>query len=176
MAWVRKRPELPSSSPTLGFVNHDIDATLHVYKQEIDGIGSRAVQCMMDLEIKTRLADLSGAQPDTFYKRHRILTAKKSPHDINGQFVRHFGVSILRLSGTSPDDSHQMIWSRFLGDGKRKAREIDVDTLIRLLRFELHPDTFERNPIRRHHKEREYLVTKTSPLGFEYDEVIVKRS
>jgi len=101
---------------------------------------------------------------------------------VNGVYVRFFGVYILVLSGTSPDDSELMWWASipkgtFFSDvRKTKLTRIDRSQLISLFRFELHPDSLSPMPFRRHHKTSEIVVLETTPLGFECERTIVKRS
>lgn len=120
------------------------------------------VQCVMQLELKTHGSELTEAQRDTLYIANQIMRNRRqtptknlrhqagtaplkaystmSGHNVH---VRNFGVQLLRLSGTSPDDSEHIWWG--------KGREIEIETLIQLLRFDLDPDTLRPLDLRRHH-------------------------
>jgi hypothetical protein len=173
--WMRQCRELPSYSRDCGFVATDGDVTIHRYLSSVDSVGTREVQGMMDMEVKTRGGNLSQSQRDTLFKKHKCATYKRGFY-IKGQYVRHFGVSLVLMSGLTPDDSEQILWGRFTEDGEIRVREVHRKTLIRLMRFELHPDNLTERPFRRHHLTQEIVVTETSPLGFKYDKLIRKES
>lgn len=170
--WMRKCRELPSWSTDCGFVASDGDATIHRYLTSVDGKGTRDVQGMMDLEVKTRGGSVPQSQKDTLFKKHKVSTYKRGVRWIKGQYIRHFGVSFVLLSHLTPDDSKVILWGRFNDDGEITTQQIFRDTLIRLMRFEIHPDNLKDCPFRRHHKTREIVVTETAPLGFQYDKPI----
>lgn len=174
LAWCRAHHEqLPSYSMRCGVVVTDVDAIFHRYLSDVqDEQGTRDLQAMMIVEGKTRGADLTDSQRDTFFKQH--LCTKNC--EVDGQTVHHFGVSLLFLSGKTPDDSKKIIWGRFDGCAeKTKRRAITLDQLFKLLRFELHPHNFDPRPFRRHHKTKEIVQIRNN--GLFHDEItIVKRS
>jgi len=57
--------------------------------------------------------------------------------------LRSFGVHYLRMSSTAPDNREWVEW-----DGAK----IDVDTLVKVLHFDLHPDSLVKDPFRNHHR------------------------
>lgn len=177
-AWLRaQKDELPSFSSYCGFVASDVDVFVHRYLTEVDGKGAtREIQGLMLLEVKTRGGDLSASQRDTLAKHNAFHDNRKSfAKWLKCQMVRHFGVSLLFLSGTDPDNSSWMQWGRFRED-KVVRKNINRDQLFRLLRFELHPDNLQPRPFRFHHKTQEIVCVGKAPLGFEYEQIVIKRS
>lgn len=176
--WMRACKSLPSYGPDFGFVATDNDITVHRYKTEIDNMGSRDVQGIMQIEVKTRNGKPPQSQIDTLSK----LNLFKGHKEIEGCQIRFFGVFLLIMSGTTPDNSDEMWWGSIqkntcLTDANKAAwTKINIEKLIELLRFEIHPVNFCRVPFRRHHLTREIMVVKNSPLGFEFDEKLTERS
>jgi hypothetical protein len=130
---------------------------------------------MMEIEVKTRSGNLTPSQVDTYRKKHATIL----PHlKWNGQVLVNYGVSFVRMNGTSPSDSTQILWGRFVRSSVSEINwiEISVEQLIALLRFELHPDTIAKNSFRRHHKTRRVMVSEETPLGFSVDRQITNRS
>lgn len=171
-AWMRACRDLPSTSEVCGFVANDVDLFLHRYLVEIDKMGSREIQAMMYVEVKTRNGSPSSSQHDSLWKQNAFQGAKR----LRGDYIRHFGVSILRLSGLTPDDSSEMRWGRFTNAGELCWREIGYSTLTALLRFELHPQSFEFRPFRRHHLKEIITTTVKVPLGFETEAIVCRTS
>jgi len=168
--WIRNNPNLRSAE---GFCVSDLDAVIterriiHQYKRRIDGEYSRDFQLMMNLEIKTMCADLDDAQRDTLHMLNQVIRNRKQTPTkalrfqsgnapikvksiLSGEYVnfRHFGVHVLRFEGLGPNDSRWIKW-----DGK----DIDADTLTRLLRFDLDPDTLKEmdESLRNHHNVKQ---------------------
>jgi len=169
MDWVRRQPNMDSRRD--GFVVSDCDCFIHRYMRPVDGIGTREIQALMFLEVKTRNGDLTTSQQDTLSKVDIFKGHCKK------RGIRHFGVSVLRMSDTSPDDSSLIQWGRFRDDGGNlQYREITREQLIGLMLFDLHPDNLTSQPFRRHHKTREIMAVKTAPLGFSYEKPYLKRS
>lgn len=171
-AWLRKQEkELPSYSKNIGFVASDVDITLHRYLTAIDGIGSREIQAMMMLEVKSRNGKPSFSQLDTLYKWHLLSNMRKK---LGNTLLCGFGVSVLVMSGTDPDNSETMQWGRFKpsDNGKLSYREINLFQLYKLLKFELHPDNLTLQPFRRHHKTTAISVVEQMPLGFQVEKII----
>lgn len=178
-AWLRRQQEeLPSYSETCGFVASDNDVHIHCYMTEIDSRGTREIQALMFLEIKTRGGRVHDSQRDTLVKLHACLA--KGNIVFSGQTIRHFGVSFIFLSGMDPDDSETIYWGRF--DQSKpfsrviRGKKITKEQLLKLLRFELHPDNLAPRPFRRHHKTRQIVELVKTPLGFVCEEIITKRS
>lgn len=180
LAWVRSQKEdLPSTGVDIGIVVTDNDCIIHRYKTIVDGIGTREIQCMLDLEVKTRGAMPDEAQLDTLWKRDRWRGKER----FGKQVVIHFGRYVLSMSGTDPDNSDELRWCRFArrtnedrDSAKLYARPIMTAQLLRILRFDLHPDYLTRRPLRRHHKTRVVYETRRTALGFTVDRAITRRS
>ncbi len=169
--WMRSCEDLPSFSAQCGFVATDIDLLIHRYLMAVDGEGSRDIQAILHIEVKTRGSEVNASQRDTLWKQNCFNGAQI----INGDYIRHFGVSVLKLSDTTPLDS-EMQWGRFKPDGILFYRTITYKMLIGLFRFELHPDNFQPRPFRRHHKTRTIRTTVTEPLGFDTEAIVTQRS
>lgn len=157
--WVRQHPDLPSSQ--IGIA--DMDLFIHRYRFT----HGRGFDCFCLIEVKTRSAPASPSQRDTLnmigqllrHSRKRTPTKKRifkqasnPPAELYSTMrkswvpYKAFGYHLLQLDGSTPDDSQEIRWDHHF---------INRPTLIRLLRFELDPDTL--NPIdwRKHHIEPE---------------------
>jgi hypothetical protein len=177
-AWMRQCKELPSIGRDFGLSASDNDITLHRYLTSVDAIGSREVQGIMQLEIKTRQGKPSFSQMDTLSKLNMFCGERNTKEG----HVRFFGVFILVLSNTTPDDSEKMWWGEIpksfvVTDAtKLRWRLIDRTTLIQLLRFDRHPRSFETQVFRRHHKTSQTMELVTTPLGLQVEVPVVTRS
>lgn len=178
-AWMRSCKDLPSYGDTFGFVASDNDVTVHRYKTCIDSVGSREVQGIMQIEVKTRTGKPSPSQVDTLTKLNLFCGDKK----VDGCTIRFFGVFVLVLSGTSPDDSESMWWgaspkNKFLANANDfRWESINIEYLIDILRFDRHPRNLkDTSPFRRHHKTKEFIEVEQSPLGFPVERLVVRRS
>lgn len=164
MAWVRAHPDLPSYSVNHGRTVNDVDFLIHQYMTTVDAMGSREIQQIMHIETKSRGGVPDFAQVDTLFKEHLMKVGKKK---INQQQVRHYGVSVLSMSGTSPENSDHLRWGRFRIKGVLRFRIIRTQTLVDLLTFRIDPDTLKPIDYRRHHKTRVVERIEQTPLGFE---------
>lgn len=177
-AWLRACKELPSFGKDFGLSVSDNDVTLHRYMTSVDSVGTREVQAIMQIEVKTRLGKPPSAQMDTLSKLNMFAGHLETRQG----HVRFFGVFILVIDGTDPDNSKSMFWgvipkSLIVTDAKRlKWRMIDRADLISLLRFEKHPATFDPNTFRRHHLTRRIMRVVRTPLGFEIEKPFTSRS
>lgn len=125
-AWLRVQPELDSRQVGLSIQN--LDYIVHRYK-------FKNCQAVMLIEEKTRGGKVSFAQRDT----HGVID--QALRYANNQFIktargdvmrlRYCGYHVLTFENTTPDNG-AMWWNN---------REIDRATLIRLLRFEVDPQT-----------------------------------
>jgi len=183
-AWVRKQEDLPAVDKDCALSVTDTDMIFHRYKACKDTLGKREIQCLAWLEVKSRSAVPPPAQRDTLFKMHRQLTRGIKPgRDFanvrnGGHSEYHYGIAVLSMSGTTPEDSDTMRWFRFQDNGQLSA-PISVTTmqLIQLLRFELKwSDCITPSEFRRHHKTYTESVKEVTPLGFEVFRVIHRRS
>lgn len=170
-AWLRRqKKELPSYSKNVGFVASDVDLIVHRYITDVDGLGTREIQATMMLEVKTRNGKPTYSQLQTLNLWHQTIYPKKT---VDEKIIRNFGVSILILSGTDPDNSEIMQWGRFNSSTSSiYYRQINKSQLFKLLRFELHPENLTLHPFRRHHKTSEIRVIEQEPLGFHVEKTI----
>lgn len=175
MAWCRSCGALPSWSSECGWVQTDVDTFVHRYLTCVDRQGTRDVQPMMEIEVKTRSGNLTQSQLDTYRKKH----ATTIPHlKWNGQTLVNYGVSFVRMDGTTPTDSQWLKWGRFTRSSAFDVawHDINVDQLVQLLRFDLNPNTLAANSFRRHHATRKVLISEATPLGFVAERELVTRS
>jgi len=155
--WVREQPELDSS---LGYVTTDQDLEWQLY---CTGRG-RDFQLMMHIEIKTNGAELSPSQRDSLHMKNQIIRNRRqtptkpcqwqsgtAPLRVYSEiarrkvWLRHYGVHVLQFSGLGPEDSEWIRWDR---------RLIDVEMLLKILKFEVDPDTLRPMDFRSHHKQK----------------------
>lgn len=152
--WIRNNKELDSAK---GYCVIDQDYFIHQFKS----YENRDFQLIMMVEIKTMGSLPTQAQKDTLYIldqlfRNRRQTPTKSLERqaagfidvfsiMNGRRVkvRAYGVHFLKFSGLGPDDSESIMWDR---------KPIDAETLTKLLRFDLDPDTLTPIDLRNHHR------------------------
>jgi hypothetical protein len=143
--WQRENPKLDSRE---GHVVSDFDFTIHRYRTPMLG---RSLQCVMFLEVKTRMAKVDGSQAKTLNIMRQIVQNQgklgkpmqlSDGHGGPIRQVRCFGGFELRLSSTSPEDSEWMEWNR---------KRITVEQLEKLLRFDIDPITFKKMDWRDNH-------------------------
>ena len=162
--WIRNNPELDSRKHGMCVV--DVDYVLHTEKKWIHKYRnneSRCIQCIMYIEIKTRGADLTDSQRDTWFVINQFFRNRKQTptKDLKWQSgngvlkvfssmqkkwisVRTLGAHVLRFSGLGPDDSEWIVWDKIC---------ITKNQLTGLLRFDLDPDTLCELDLRRHHSK-----------------------
>lgn len=175
--WIRNNELLDS---VLGFAVTDQDYFIHQFKRH----GDREIQCLMQIEIKQFGKLLSESQQETLHIQNQLLRNRKNK-SLNWQSgfrlqkvwstkhkknisVRHFGIHVLTFSQLGPDDSKTIRWDQ--------KRDITLDVLTSILRFDLDPDSLRRMDLRLHHKTREHLVMEETDLGFMNEIKLVKRS
>lgn len=179
--WLRSQADLDSI--THGLYVTDQDMIVHKYKENIDSQGWRGLQLMQMVEVKTFNAVLSPNQHQVLFFHHQLTYGKRKrllcSRSRKQRGVWHFGCSILQMSGALPGrDDEYVRWGRFDEHGTINWRSISVDQLRCVLRFDNAPDTLEpfNRSVRRHHKKTVLECVRTSPLGFDYVEQIVKSS
>jgi hypothetical protein len=178
MAWCRQKGntgELPAYSEQCGIVQTDVDAFWHRYKTCVDKLGTRDLQVFMEIEWKTRGGNLTASQEDTYRKKHAMIMPRLK---WQGQDLVNFGVTVVRISGETPDDCEWLKWGRFVRGAASGITwtDISVDQLLQLMRFDIHPDTMNNDPFRRHHSTKRFQVIEKTPLGFEAERALVIKS
>lgn len=175
--WLRKHPELKSKAE--GISATDTDVIVHKFASDVmdaqarrDG-STRHIQAIMGIEVKTRGGLPDFAQQDTLYKWH-LTTMRRA--NCEGFVIRNFGWSFVQLSGTSPADSAGIRWGRFKDFGEIGWTLIDEALLVDLIAFRRHPDNFEKQIFRRHHKTQNIWRIEQAPLGFTVPVQEVRRS
>jgi hypothetical protein len=154
--WIRNCKEYDSRN---GYVLMDKDLIVHKYMTN----HNREIPYIMCVEVKSKGAEMSATQRDTFHtfaqlirNRQNTPTSKRplqsGPYvtkiysTMNKRYynIRSFGGHVLTLSNTTPDNSLQIQWDRTI---------IDKAILIKLLRFEINPDSLGPIDNRIHHVE-----------------------
>lgn len=145
--WVRTNPRLDSKK--FGVCNQDIDWIWHQYLVAEDTIGKREVNHIILIEEKASASDLSNQQRDTMFLVHQALAIADGRKLMTARgdkvMVRFWGYYKLRYSGSCLVCSSELWWNK---------RPITLETLERVLRFELRPDTLAPLSDRRHHIKR----------------------
>jgi hypothetical protein len=170
---------LPSSSLMRGTTINDWDMIVHQYKTPVDNQGTRDVHCLMFVECKTRLATVASSQAETLWFNHQATRKKYQARKVASDAkvaVWHYGVSVLSCEGDDPACAQRFRWGRFDHEGRIVYRDINADTVIRLLAFDCDADTLRPNSFRRHHKVQTINRLVLTPLGLWVEEQAVKRS
>ncbi len=160
--WVRQQEDLDSNRD--GIVLYDSDMIVHRYKFDHD----RLYQCIMLVEIKCYNAKPTESQRDTlaifgqFLRNDKTTSCKNRRAQVENRPAeafstmrkktircRAFGVHVLTFEKSSPDNG-KIRWDK--GD-------ITKGQLVKLLKFELHPETLKPMDGRAHHTKQPYLFT-----------------
>jgi hypothetical protein len=174
--WLRSHRQLDSVEVKLSATDRDF--TIHKYCDNDDVQGSRRVQLLLALEVKTR-----GGMPDDFQRQtkffeHQLLNKKtKLRCSLHGdkKCVWHFGYYVLSLVGDAPADDSMVTWVSFDATGGLQGRTISTTDLVRVLRFDLRPDTLTELRLRRHHLNTRTIELIDRPL-FPDERVVTRRS
>lgn len=176
--WTRNHPELDSVRH--GITINDQDYMIHKYKTNVDGLGARVVQLMMNTEVKTNGAMPSNTQRQTLFFEHQLLNKRRTLNDVlsgRKSAVWHFGCFVLSIPESYPGEySDTVIWCRFGDDGSLIPSELTVDQLVGVLSFRLNPITLAQLSLRRHHKKMAVVSTEKVPLGFSTDCIVTRKS
>jgi len=150
----------------LGLVRFDLDVLIHRYMTPNDKKGTRDLQCLMFVEVKTHGGELKPAQQDTFSMLAQVLRNRRRNKHSNKKgrhagshvplakvfsrmlkrdvAIRMFGGHLLCLSGNDPTDSEWMTWDE---------KPIDTWLLIDVLRFDADPDRLTKTDWRRRYSD-----------------------
>jgi len=165
-AWIRGRNDLDSRRDCIYICDSDLWVQRYGHRRtRLPGI-DRRVQYVMLVEIKSHGREMDAGQRDLLAMVNDLLRTKGwKDQRIGGAFVAGhaqnarkvwsyiadewvqihcFGVHKLRLSGATPDDSDLLTWDR---------RQITVEQLVGLLRFDLSPDTLRPMEDRVHKRQ-----------------------
>src|SRR5260370_31600476 len=115
----------------------------------------------MFIEVKTLGKQLSDSQRDTMhivdqlFRNDRTTPTKQARTHVNLSSdsvyspvsekwirVKALGYHLLRINGCTPDDSTKIQWDK---------KQTTKDTLLKILKFEAHPDTLRPMDLRNHH-------------------------
>jgi hypothetical protein len=158
LQWLRSRPGLDSRRERLSIP--DVDLVVHRYRDRTSKNPKYRVDNVMLLETK---AHADGPQLGTFaehdtfgllnalwnsrVKHHSHGVIRSYPVNFCGERrrVRWWGVHVWAMSGDRPDNSREMWWDQV-------PSSISVDTLERLIKFEIDPFTFAPVDYRDHHE------------------------
>jgi len=122
----------------------------------------------MFVEFKSRGAQLSESQRDTMnmvgeiFRNDRDTPTKRAkrriaevPNEVYSTIlkrkvgVKAFGYHLVRLSGPTPDDSAEIFWDK---------KAVNPEMLVKLLRFDLNPDSLNPMDWRIHHKPKPEIL------------------
>lgn len=164
-AWLRSHPGLDSIRECLVIGDPDLWILKYGTRLHPSGV-DRAVQYLMFAEVKSHGVDLEDWQRDQLgivndllrtnpWKEQRANGRLIAGHPQNVRIVKSliagkkipvycYGAHLLRFSGIDPASSEWIEWDR---------KRIDLDQLISLLRYDIHPDSL-RPMEHRMHKTR----------------------
>lgn len=153
-SWIRNHPQLDSIRERLSVT--DSDWWIHQYRARTAKAGSKMLDNVMLVEVKTHEADVRFAQRDTLFLVNQMLRKSSvvngrrryvkcvSPTVGETRYVRLFGVHVLTFSGNTPVDSDRIVWD---------STVIDEQILVELLCFKRDPDSPLRQlDTRLHHR------------------------
>jgi len=170
-AFIRNCPDLPSRRGSTRTAVNDCDSIFHNFMNAVDNQGTRKIQTIKMIEVKTRNGRPDKSQRDTFFK----LDCFHGQKTIGGNLIRFEGVFFLFQSGTSPKDSETMHWGVFDKNGSIKKTQIDYEKLIELLIGKRHPRNLAGKAYRRHHKTADIVEFVRAGPGTLFPEFIEKQ-
>lgn len=157
--WVRNHPKLGSGPNEAALSIQNLDFIIHKYlvREDKTGYVLNHIHLML-IELKTMGAAMRDPQRDTLWVLDQLLSAadKRVVNTLSRgpKTTFYHGLHLLRLSGTTPDDSAQMCWDK-------KTDPITADTLVGLLRFEIEAHTLKPREERNHHRPQPWLIEPT---------------
>ena len=149
--WLRKEKSLDSVKQNLSIT--DADYWIHQYRETTDSCGTRGIESIMMIELKTNSASLPFAQRDTlklinagfhnaFYDQAGRVVTKKVQIDNKTRFVRFYGAFLLQIDTDRPDTSKTIKWH---------GKVISYQVLLNVLAFKRDPRTLNERDDKRHH-------------------------
>jgi len=174
--WSRDHPQLHSIKRSHTVFDQDI--MVHKYQADVDSIGTRQVQLLMNIEVKTRGCRPVFPQLETIFFHHQLLQRKTRLLTLRGFKVSVwcFGYFGLSLGGTTPLDG-SIEWGRFTDKGEMFWVDVpDEQGLVDILSFKLDPMTLKPLELRRHHKNNTLTRIVKTELGFLTEETIKRSS
>ncbi len=177
LGWLRGQRDLDASR--MGITVNDVDVFVHKFKVHTDKFGTREIQLMFDLEIKSHDGAPDANQRQSLFFRHqRIRTQDKNRGgegcfkpvattdflDGKEKLFIHYGCYLLQLSGNTPDNSSTMRWCRFDKRGVYHPTVLSMEMLKSILRFETHPFTIRPLEFRRRHNTQEIVECTNDDL------------
>lgn len=181
--WVRDQEGLESRQCSMNLC--DVDMLFQKYRTDIDtgeaaGLDPRDVQLCMLVEVKTFDVEPNEHQREILFYHHQLLRTKRRLRRIGNLpmvSVWHYGVFVLRLRGTRPEEGAPMLWGQFDKHGGLAWTRISrVWQLIEILGFNWHPDTLQPLRLRRHHKNAPLVCQETTAIGITVPTLVTKRS
>lgn len=144
--WLRTQPDLESRSHKLAI--SDADFIFRRSRGQKIMVGYKDVELIMIVELKTydhaleypqkqTLLDINELirRPDALGRRKQYRRTKAGAPS----FVLPFGIYVLRLDGTRPDNSKSIRWSRVDEDDRRTV--LTEEQLTKVLCFDNDPDS-----------------------------------
>lgn len=182
--WLRCQAELDSHQQS--FTANDVDWIFTKYRTPCDINGTREVQLMMNVEVKTFGAKPNDQQRETLFMQHQLLCMigkqkKVKRVDNRGSTALwHMGCYVLVFPSSGPNNDEPFEWGVFRSDGVIDYWLSGVPSfrlLTNLLSFKIksHKPT-ELIDFRRHHKKSSLIVSETTELGFVIEREVRFRS
>ena len=165
--WLRENPRLESIECSLSVTDRDF--LFQQYRISVDKVGTRKLNFMLNLEVKSSNGRPSFSQQETLYFNHQLLSRKIRLVDLSKtpRSVWHFGQYVLSMPGSSPDEFSWVTWLKFAKDGNLIPHKIDILTLESILKFDISPDfLLPIGNARRHHATKYLTIDEQMPLGF----------
>ncbi len=154
-AWIRNHPRLGSGPNQAALSIQNLDFIVHRYLVREDKT-NRILQRVhfLCIEAKTHGAKSNVAQSDTLSITDQAFehAHKSIVNTIRGRKrLFYHGLHYLILSGTSPEDSTEILWDQ---------KPITPNQLVDLIRFDINAYTLQRREERNHHKPQWLLFRR----------------
>jgi hypothetical protein len=165
-AWIRAHRDLDSRRACLCIGDSDLWVQKYGTRRGTNGV-DREVMYIMLVEVKTHGRVLDDSQRELLgfvsellrtkpFREQRINGRFAAGHRQNVRLIRSYssgkriplycyGVHVLQLSGSTPEDSKEITWDR---------RSITKEQLVGILRYDLDPDSLRKIEHHRPHKRK----------------------